>query len=238
MSAPSHAGLPPTVSGPAHTVLFDFNGTLCNDERIVFEIARGIARDYFGRDLSESEYFSTLVGLSDNDILNALRATDHQRVAVGLAQLRAELRDRYVSEVRRTEVVMPGTQELLRQLSDRGTRLAIVTGAQRSQVLPVLNAAGIAGYFETIVAMEDVDDGKPHPAGYLMAIARLGLTGADGVVAFEDSVAGLRAARRAGLTTVAVTGSHPVAVLRDEADFMVDRLGPIALSLPPFSLGR
>jgi HAD superfamily hydrolase (TIGR01509 family) len=224
--------------GPAPAVLFDFNGTLCNDEQIVFDIARGIARDYFGLELSESEYFSTLVGLSDNDILNTLRATNRQRAPVALGQLRSELRDRYIRKVRQTEVVTAGTRELVRQLSDRGTRMAIVTGAQRSQVLPVLDAASIAGYFETIVAVEDVDDGKPHPAGYLMAIDRLGLSAADGIVAFEDSVAGLRSARAAGLTTIAVTGSHPGTVLRDEADFVVERLSPTVLSLPPLSLSR
>ena len=73
----------------------------------------------------------------------------------------------------------------------------------------MLDSAGIAGAFETIIAKEDVTSPKPHPEPYLRALKRLRIS-PKSAVAFEDSPIGLASARAAGLKVFAVGHRHPV----------------------------
>jgi len=60
---------------------------------------------------------------------------------------------------------------------------------------------------DVLVTAEDVDVGKPDPAGYLLAARRLGADPAECIVV-EDAPAGLEAGRRAGCRVIAVATSH------------------------------
>ncbi len=102
--------------------------------------------------------------------------------------------------------------------------MALVSGAFRREIEPVLDRAGIAECFRTTVTADDVTHGKPHPEGYLIALARLGggLVPAD-VVALEDTEAGVAAAKDAGLRCLAVRGTLPDERLV-RADALVDAI--------------
>jgi len=77
---------------------------------------------------------------------------------------------------------------------------------------------------ELVVTADDVAQGKPHPEGYLRAVTLLG-EGLDpsGVVAFEDTEAGVASAKDAGLRCLAVRGTLPDRRLA-RADELVDRI--------------
>jgi len=117
--------------------------------------------------------------------------------------------------------VPPEVREAVRAAAGRA-RLAVVSGAPRAAVETVLAGAGLAELFEEIVAAEDVERGKPDPAGYLHALALLGIP-PDEAVAVEDSEAGVAAAKAAGLYVVAVLGTADPARL-EAADEIADRL--------------
>jgi HAD superfamily hydrolase (TIGR01509 family) len=86
--------------------------------------------------------------------------------------------------------------------------VAIVSGAAREEIEPVIGAAGLAASIRTIVGAEDVADGKPDPAGYLRALELLdeGLEASE-VVVFEDTEAGIASAKAAGIRCIAVLGT-------------------------------
>jgi sugar-phosphatase len=86
--------------------------------------------------------------------------------------------------------------------------VAVVSGAARAEIVPVIQAAGLAGLVGPIVAAEDVAQGKPHPAGYLRALTLLdgGVDAADALV-FEDTEAGIASAKAAGIRCIAVLGT-------------------------------
>ena len=88
--------------------------------------------------------------------------------------------------------------------------VAVVSGAYRREIEPVLRGAGLADVVGVIVAADDVARGKPDPEGYLRALEALGdgLSPGD-VVAFEDTEAGVASARAAGLRCLAVRGTLP-----------------------------
>ena len=83
----------------------------------------------------------------------------------------------------------------------------------------------------TLVTAEDVTDGKPHPEAYLMGARLLGVSPADCVV-IEDAPSGIRAAKAAGMSFVAVATTHPEEQL-SEADAVVDSLDRIRPASSP-----
>ena len=79
-----------------------------------------------------------------------------------------------------------------------GVRLALATSATKPRVLHTLEELGLAHYFETVVTGDDVAVGKPDPAIYRLAAARMNEYPGD-LLAVEDAVSGVKAARSAGL---------------------------------------
>jgi beta-phosphoglucomutase family hydrolase len=117
---------------------------------------------------------------------------------------------------------LPGALELLKALDESGIKMAIASSTPIENARLVLGSLGIAGRFRTIVSSQDVTEGKPNPQVFLVAAKRLGAEPKNCLV-IEDAVAGVKAAKSAGMGCVAVTNTHPRKSLR-EADFIVDTL--------------
>jgi len=107
-----------------------------------------------------------------------------------------------------------GLPRLLDWAKSTGCRLAAVTNGPRANLQHALEGLGIEDRFEVLIAREDVSRGKPDPLPYATALARLGIDSAK-AVAFEDSPAGIAAAKVAGLFTFGLLTSQPPAVLRE-----------------------
>ena len=198
---------------PARAVLFDFNGTLSDDERIMCGIFQALFAEK-GKPLTEQEYFGGLVGLSDPEVVSAwLGKNDPALIGEKIARYRERVAD--------GSTVTESAREAVR-VAAGGATVAVVSGAARSEIQPVLDAAGIASLVTTIVAAEDIENGKPDPEGYLLALELLGAEAGD-AVAFEDSEPGVDAARAAGIHCVAVLGTLPRERLA-RADAIVERL--------------
>jgi HAD superfamily hydrolase (TIGR01509 family) len=88
-------------------------------------------------------------------------------------------------------------------LKMRGFPLALASSSPRAVVDAMLEELGLAGSLDVVVTGDDVDRGKPDPDIFLLAARRLGVDPAECLV-FEDSLHGIKAARTAGMTPVAV----------------------------------
>jgi beta-phosphoglucomutase len=197
----------------AGAVIFDFNGTLSDDEPILCEIYRELFAVH-GRPLSQQEYYDRLAGLSDPEIVRTWLGRDEpgfieQRVA------------RYRAAVADGATVSKPTREAVRYAAGR-VPVAIVSGAARAEIEPVLQAAGLAAQVRAIVASDDVERGKPDPEGYVRALALLGVE-AQAVVVLEDTEAGVAAAKAAGTRCLAVAGTLAPERL-SAADELVERI--------------
>jgi beta-phosphoglucomutase len=198
---------------PARAVLFDFNGTLSDDEPIVCAIFQELFAER-GRPLSTETYFSELAGTSDPEIVRAwLGAEDPALVAEKVERYRARVED--------GSTVYEPARDAVRAAAAEAA-VAIVSGATRAEIAPALTAAGLDEVISATVTVDDVSRGKPDPEGYLIALELLG-AGPDGSVAFEDSEPGIEAALAAGLRCVAVLGTLPRKRLV-RADTIVERL--------------
>ncbi|MET3837647.1 sugar-phosphatase [Brevundimonas sp. UYEF29] len=103
---------------------------------------------------------------------------------------------------------IPGAIDFVQRLPPN--RWAVVTSASVPLARARLKAAGVTPPAIMITA-EDVERGKPDPAGYLKAAATLGFAIADCLV-FEDAEAGIKAGEAAGADVVVVTAAwtHPL----------------------------
>jgi beta-phosphoglucomutase-like phosphatase (HAD superfamily) len=183
-------------------LIFDFNGTLSQDEPILCEIFRELFAEH-GRPLSAQEYFDKLAGLPDPEIVRTWLGRDHPAVGDVLEQRVARYRARAGDGSTVPEAVREGVRYAAARVP-----VAIVSGAARVEIESVVEAAGLATHVAVVVAAEDVPDGKPSPAGYLRALELLnrGLEPRD-VLVFEDTEAGVASAKAAGMRCVAVRGT-------------------------------
>jgi beta-phosphoglucomutase len=177
------------------SVLFDFNGTISDDEPLLCAIFQELFADA-GKPLSEEEYFDRLAGLSDPEIVVAWLGQDDPAL---VDRKIARYRDRAADG----STVDDETRRAVLLAAEHGP-VAVVSGAARSEIEPVLTAAGLRESVQAIVAMEDVSRGKPQADGYLRALELLGLRAED-AVAIEDSPPGVAAAKAAGLRCAALT---------------------------------
>ncbi len=119
---------------------------------------------------------------------------------------------------------------LLEALRDAGVRLAVVSSSRNT--VPVLEAAGITGFFEAKVDGLDAAErglpGKPEPAIFLAAAADLGVEPARAVV-IEDAVSGVQAGRAGGFGLVIGVDRTDAAegLLAGGADVVVTDLGRV-----------
>jgi mannitol-1-/sugar-/sorbitol-6-phosphatase len=224
-----------TVAEPAATVravLLDMDGTLIRSEHV----HRAIWRRFFDAwqvDVDDERYARSVMGRRARDVLAQMpgpwRAEDLPAVVAGLhADVDAAAQD---------VAVVDGAVELVRELRQRGYRLAVVTSAGREWALRVLDdVLGVADALDVVVTAEEVEVGKPSPEGYLRACRRLGVAPA-ACVAVEDAPSGVRALVAAGVrTVVGITTTASARELRDAgAAATVPNLRP-ALTLPALGL--
>lgn len=214
-------------------VIFDFNGTLSDDEPILFRIFSELFGEHLNWAMTQADYDQHLLGHSDREIVEkALQITG----AVGLdVDPLLELRkQRYRELVADDNPIQPDTVHLVQLLAEHQVPLAIVTGAQREDVQAVLQSSPVGELIEIVVAEEDVNRGKPDPEGFLAGAAQLGRDPRD-VLVFEDSVPGVRGALAAGMRCIAVS-ARPGAELLSVAPASVPRLaaeliGPVLPAL-------
>ncbi|WP_298885223.1 HAD-IA family hydrolase [uncultured Serinicoccus sp.] len=120
---------------------------------------------------------------------------------------------------------LPGAVDALGALGDRA---AVVTSADRALASARLRAAGLPEP-AVLVCADDVERGKPDPAPYREAAARLGVDPACCLVV-EDSPAGLRSGRAAGAATLGLLTTTPRGQL-GEADLVVPDLSWVRLGV-------
>ena len=123
---------------------------------------------------------------------------------------------------------LPGAVELIRSLNQHGIKTAIASSAPPENIEIIIRGLGIHDCFQAIARGTEVAEGKPNPEVFLLAAEKLGVEPGSCVV-IEDAIAGVAAARKAGMKCVAVTNSHPRNSLK-QADLIVDTLEDLSVN--------
>jgi sugar-phosphatase len=210
------AATAPETALTCRALLLDMDGTLVNSDAVVERVWRE---------------WATRHGLDGDTIMGVVHGRQGYATMAALlpdrpmAENYAENERMLAQETADTEgiVPVPGAPAFLAALT--GLPHALVTSADRALATVRMGAAALPLPPARVTA-EDVGASKPDPEGFLKGAASLGFAPVD-CVAFEDSVAGIAAARGAGMRVIGVgprAAAHgPTAHVRDLTQVSVER---------------
>jgi HAD superfamily hydrolase (TIGR01509 family) len=202
-------------------VLWDLDGTLVDSEEFHWQAWRETMAAQ-GVPLSYAQFRATF-GWRNDAILHQWLGAD--LTAGRMDQIAEAKEESYRRLVRRAGLApLPGAAEWVRRLHGQQWAQAIASSAPRRNIEVVLEVIGLADQFQTSVSAEDVVRGKPDPQVFVLAASRLGVPPARSIVV-EDAAAGIEAARRAGMRSIAVA--------RDGAPMAADMVVRSLADLPP-----
>ncbi len=218
-------------------VIFDFNGAIINDEPIHQQLTEEILLEE-NLVLKRGEYWKTSLAYSGRACLQNLLAS-RGRVASEeyLTKLQQKKAQSYVEQIESLEKLplYPGLTDFIFKIRSSKLKLAIVSGATRQEIELVLTKAELAQYFKIIVAADDITAAKPQPDCYLLALEglkqqypELNLQARE-CLAIEDTLAGVQAAKAAGMKVVGVANTYPYHMLHRQSDWTVDYLNELEL---------
>lgn len=186
-----------------HGIIFDCDGVLVNTEALVIDLEIE-AMATLGVSYTRPEFIAKYMGSSEPDFEAGLNA-DHSAVhGAGLPEgfFQSLKMARYTQLEAHVEAVPDAARFAASLNAPRG----VASSSERAALAMKLNKTGLACVFGAhVFSADDVENAKPAPDLYLHAIAQLGVTpGAS--LAIEDSVAGVRSAKAAGLICWGFTG--------------------------------
>jgi HAD superfamily hydrolase (TIGR01509 family) len=195
-------------------VVFDLDGVLVDSEHVWDEARRELARER-GRPWPETAT-RDMMGMS------SFEWSRYMHDVVGVPdppkQISREIVRRLEEVYRRDLPLVEGAVEAVQRLAARWP-LGLASSSNRELIDLVLELSELARYFRATVSSEEVRRGKPEPDVYLEAAQRLEVS-PERCAAVEDSDAGIRSARAAGMRVLAIP--NPRYSPRDDALELAD----------------
>lgn len=208
--------------------IWDMDGTLVDTAELHFAAWKTLC-DELGRSFTRDDFRRT-VGQRNPEIFHILFEGEFPPEEVDRLSGRKE--ELYRDAARSGVTLLPGVRPLLEGLQREGFRQAIGSSAPKANLDLIVSLTSTASLFPVVISGEDTRRGKPDPEVFLLAAEQLGIAPKRCVV-FEDAIAGVQAARAAGMKCVAVTfvGHHPETALREAgADLVVGNLDQVSVS--------
>lgn len=180
------------------TVIFDLDGLLIDSEHVWDDVRERLAKERGGRWHAGAQ--RDMMGMSSREWSRYM----HERI--GLEEPPDEINrivvERMLERYAAGPPWLPGAIAAVHRIAARYP-VAIASSSNRELIDAVLEAGGLAPVFRAAVSSEEVARGKPAPDVYLETARRLGADPAT-CAAVEDSHSGIRAAKAAGMTCVAI----------------------------------
>jgi HAD superfamily hydrolase (TIGR01509 family) len=180
--------------------LFDLDGLLIDSERVIMDLWVEAARAA-GHGMREED-FAAVIGRAEQESEEILASMLGGRGA--FEAVRAAVMQRFRDPDRRLDFPLKrGAVELLTAVRAAGVACGVASSTRSSEVRRRLRAVGLLDHIDALAGGDEVIRGKPDPAVYELAAARLGVPAGD-CLAFEDSENGALAALAAGAQVVLV----------------------------------
>ena len=185
-------------------VVFDLDGVLIQSEEVWDAVRERYVRERGGR--YDAKVQRAMMGMSAPEWSTFLH--EDAGVPDEPEVINADVVRLMLEAYRRELPLLPGAVEAVRRAAD-AFPLGLASSSNRPIFEEVLELAGIADCFRATVSSEEVERGKPAPDVYLEAARRLGVDPSR-CAAVEDSHAGIRSAKSAGMRVIAIpNASYP-----------------------------
>lgn len=218
-------------------VLFDFNGVIVNDEAIHRELIEDLLLQENLPPVTK-DYVQCCLGRSDRACLRDLLTGRGRAVSEDyLSKLITKKAQAYRHRLACLDQIplYPGLEPFLVELQSKALYLGLVTGALRAEAEAILGQVNLIDYFPVIVGGDEIEHSKPDPEGYLRAVERLNQQWPTAAIApenclvIEDTLAGITAAKRAGMQVVGVAHSFPFHFMQRQAHWAIDGFSQLDL---------
>jgi HAD superfamily hydrolase (TIGR01509 family) len=204
-------------------VVFDLDGVILQSEEVWDEVRAAFIRERGGRYDAEAQ--RAMMGMSAPEWSRYV----HEELGVPVPPegISDEIVRRMIARYRENLPLIPGAREAVERLAARWP-LGIASSSNRPLIDAALELAGLAHLFQATVSSEEVPRGKPAPDVYLEAARRLGVA-PERAAAIEDSHAGIRSAKAAGMRVVAIPNPSypPDEQALAEADVVLDSISQL-----------
>lgn len=201
-------------------VIFDMDGVLIDSYGPHLRSWCLLAEE-LGTSITEAQ-FASQFGRTSREIIRELFGVEQPQEVHRLDGRKEVL---YRELIRGRVPEMPGATAAIKALHAAGFRLAVGSSGPPQNVALVCNELGLERFLSATVTGADVQRGKPDPEVFELAADRMGVAPAFCVVV-EDAPAGIEAAKRAGMRSIGLVGSHPAEALA-AADHVVEELDQV-----------
>ncbi len=201
-------------------VVFDLDGVLLQSEEVWDDVRERYVCERGGR--YDEEVQRAMMGMSAPEWSRYLH--EEAGVPEEPEQINRDVVERMLEAYRRELPLLPGAVETVRRVAAKFP-LALASSSNRAIFEEALRLAGLADCFHATVSSEEVERGKPAPDVYLEAARRLGVA-PERCAAVEDSHAGIRSAKAAGMRVLAIPNASypPDEGALELADLVLDSL--------------
>ncbi len=205
--------------------IFDLDGVLVDTAKYHFLAWKRLANELnIPFDENDNERLKGVSRMASLDIILEIgKKTILEEEKIRLATRKNEWYVEFISKMDASEI-LPGSIEILELLKEKGYKCALGSASKNAGL--ILERTGMTKYFDTIVDGTHVSKAKPDPEVFILGAQNMGVAFEDCVV-FEDSVAGLQAAKNAGMIAVGI-GQAKVLT---EADMVVKDLSEFNLNM-------
>jgi beta-phosphoglucomutase len=182
--------------------LFDLDGVIVDTAVFHFQAWRRCAQK-LGGDFTEAQN-EELKGVSRVDSLKKIiEWTGASVTADEFEALMLEKNEWYLELVQELSAAdgLPGAVAFLQHAHAQGIKIALGSASKNAPM--ILDKMGLTPLFDAIIDGNNVINGKPHPEVFLKGAAALGLNPEECIV-FEDSIAGVQAAKTGGMSCVGI----------------------------------
>ena len=211
---------------PLRAVFFDFDGLILDTEWPEVEVWREIYREH-GREYPD-EVWKALIGRGPEQEAVRAEALLSEWTGAAIDDLKAEYQTRRMAVILR-QPVLPGVVDRLDEAASMNLRVAVVSSSKREWVEGHLQRLNLWDRFERSFCSDDVEQTKPFPDLYLLALSALGIAANEAIV-FEDSPNGVAAAKAAGIKVIAVPNRLTAQLDLSAADEVVESLAAGSVS--------
>lgn len=199
------------------TVLFDLDGTLLNTNNLIIESFKHTFRTKFQKEIAEIDVYKHFG--------EPLRTTFFKYDPERVEELLTCYREHNLCHHDQLVEAFPNAVEVVKELSQRKIKMAIVTSKMKMTAEKGLKLFGLDKYIPYCVALEDTIKHKPDPEPINKALDLLGEGKRDQILMVGDSYYDIMAAKSAGVGSVGVKWSvHPWDKAPESPDFLIEDL--------------
>lgn len=184
-------------------VIFDLDGVIVSTDQFHFLAWKALA-DREGIEFNQ-EVNNRLRGVSRPESLEIILEKSKKKYsAIEKKEMTDYKNQRYVISLSQLgpKDILPEVIDLIHFLNEKDILIAI--GSSSKNTKTILKQIGLLEVFDTIVDGNDITHSKPHPEVFLKAAEKLSINPVDCIVV-EDALAGINAAKSAGMFAVAVS---------------------------------